>query len=170
MEPQATSYAIFAEFARESNIKMKNGLNRRRFNTVETKYGHGIQLETDGSIKLHPGTYRLTGFSLVTMQATFAPPVMQHNLNYPGYCLLYDREFEDDNPLAHQIGIGSPGTAYDGSPSHFDIVITCEKDRHICVGHQSGDQLNDEVYLSVYEVDGIPSEYHLFARIAVYKL
>jgi hypothetical protein len=38
------------------------------------------------------------------------------------------------------------------------------------VGHQSGENLHDEVYLSVYEVAGIKSEFHLFARIVITKM
>ncbi len=55
-------------------------------------------------------------------------------------------------------------------PSLFDLVFTCTKVTRICVGHQSGDALNNEVYLSVYDVGGITSPFHVFARIAVFKM
>ena len=166
----AGSYAIYAEFAKDKNLLMKAGLNRRVFNTVEVQQGADIALGKDGSITLQPGTYRIAGFSIVTMQDTFAPVVPKHGLNYPGYCVVYPKEFEADGPLQHQIGIGSPGTALDGSPSLFDLVFTCEKPTTICVGHQSGEELNDEVYLSVYDVAGMTSPYHVFARIAVTRM
>jgi hypothetical protein len=169
-KPAARSYAIYAEFAQDKNTLMKSGLNRRVFNTVEAQQGADIALEKDGSITLQPGTYRITGFSIVTMQDTFAPPVPKHGLNYPGYCVVYPKEFEANGPLQHQIGIGSPGTALDGNPSLFDLVFTCDKPTTICVGHQSGEELNNEVYLLVYDVAGMTSPYHVFARIAVTRM
>lgn len=164
------SYAVYAEFAKDSNIIMKNGLNRRVFDTAEAQYGSNIALEKDGSITLQPGTYHITGFSMVTMQTTFDIPVSKYNQNYPGYCLVYPKEYEQDNVLQHQVGIGTPGTALDMNPSLFDLVMNCEKETHLCVGHQSGDSLNNEVYLSVYKVAGIPSPYHVFARISIFQL
>ena len=162
--------AIFAEFARKKNVKMKNGLNRRVFNVAEACYGNDIRLEKDGSIILLPGSYHISGFSIVSMQTTFAPPVPKHDNNYPGYCLLYRKQNEKDDPLGNNIGIGSPSTALDTCPSLFDLIFTCHEKTAICVGHQSGEELNGEVYLSVYEVKGIPSEYHVFARIGISRL
>jgi hypothetical protein len=161
-------YAIYGEFA-TANVLMKPGLNRRVFNKTEAQHGTKIRLETDGAITLQPGTYRISGFSSVTMQNGFSVPKPKHNLNYPGYCLVYPVEFESDS-LAHQIGIGSAGSALDASPSLFDLVFTCDKETKICVGHQSGEELNGEVYLDVYDVEGITSPFHLFARVAVFEL
>jgi hypothetical protein len=160
------SFAIYAEFAK-SNLLMKNGLNRRVFNTVEAQYGHDIHLEDDGSIMLHPGSYHITGFSIVTMQDTYAPAVPKHNNNYPGYCLLYKADYETNNPLGHNICIGSPGAALDTTPSLFDLVFTCDQPTLICVGHQAGEELNNEVFLTVNEVQGTKSDFHVFARITI---
>lgn len=168
----AASYAVYSEFARDSNIHMKNGLNRRMFNDTEIQQGSDIALLKDGSIRLKAGTYRLTGFSLVTMQVNTPPPVSKFNMNYPGYALLYYKDFEADSVvLQHQFCIGSPGTALDTDPSLFDVVMNFPADTTICVGHQSGNQLNNEVYRSVYIVDSVTSSpYHLFSRIAIFKL
>ncbi len=163
-------FAFFAEYARKENVKMQNGLNRRVFNVVESIHGLDIRLEEDGSIHLRPGTYRINGFSVVTMQATMEPPVMLNNTNYPGYCLLYPREYEKNDPLGNNIAVGCPATAFDTCPSTFDFVYTCHHPVHICLGHQSGNPLNDEVYLSVYKVGEVPSDYHVFARIAIARL
>ncbi len=166
------SYAVYAEFARDSNKLMKNGLNRRVYNVVEAQSGTDIQLSSDGSITLQPGTYRLSGFSLVTMQATFAPPQPKNNHNYPGYSLVYPVAFESDIPnlLANAIVIGSPQTALDTTPSTFEAVYTATEKSTIAVGHQSGEDLHNEVYLSVYDVEGTPSDYHVFSRIAITRL
>lgn len=164
------SFAIYAEFARKKNNIMKNGLNRRVFNVVEAEHGSDIRLEKDGSVALQQGTYRITGFSMVTMQASQEPPRLKHGTNYPGYCLAYPRQFETKDPLNNNICIGSLTTAPDNVPSLFDFIYTCEEKTNICIGHQSGEELNKEVYLSVYEVDGIKSEYHVAARITIMKL
>jgi len=165
------SYAVFAEYARDSNKLMKPNLNRRVFNVTEAQSGTDIKLEKDGSVTLQPGTYHIQGFSMVTMQANFAPPAMKTNNNYPGYCLIYPKQYENDTTiLNHQICIGSPGTAYDTAPSLVDVIYTCEKETTICLGHQSGAELHNEVYISVYSVDGIPSMYHVFARLVINKM
>ena len=167
------SYAIYAEYAKGSNKLMKDGLNRRVFNTVEAQSGKDIKLNEDGSVTLQPGTYRITGFSITTMQTTFAPAVPQNDNNYPGYALVYPVADETEpgaTLLKHAIGIGSPQNALDTTPSLFDLVYTTKTTVDIAVGHQSGDALKNEVYLSVYTVAGIPSDYHVFARVSITKL
>jgi hypothetical protein len=151
---------------------MQPGLNRRVFNVVEAQAGDDIELNDDGSITLQPGTYRLTGFSLTTMQVTFAPPVPQHDTNYPGYALIYRVADESAGRalLKDAIAIGSPQTALSTTPSLFDAVYSTREKTDIAVGHQSGENLNDEIYLSVYEVSGTPSDFHVFARLAITML
>jgi hypothetical protein len=167
----SSSYAIYAEYARESNKLMQNGLNRRVFNKVEAQSGTDISLQSDGSIRLNAGTYRMTGFSVVSMQTTLAPARAKNNDSYPGYALVYPKELEKDRTLQqHALGIGSPQTALYLAPSLFDLVYTTDKTVEICVGHQSGANLRNEVYLSVYEADGVKSDYHLHARITITKL
>jgi predicted small lipoprotein YifL len=164
------SWAVYAEYAKDSNIVMKNGLNRRVFDTAEAQEGKDIRLEKDGSITLQKGTYRMTGFSVVTMQATMNTPVNIHN--YPGYCLVYLTPYEKDSALVLQnrICVGSPGAAIDTDPSLFDVIYTCKEETNFCVGHQSGKIENNEVYLSVYDVEGAVSPFHVFSRIAITKL
>lgn len=79
-------------------------------------------------------------------------------------------EFEANDPLNHQIGLGGPSTALDLSPSLSDLIFTCDKVTQICVGPQTGEELNHEVYLSVFSVDGIASPFHVFARVSVAEL
>jgi hypothetical protein len=52
----------------------------------------------------------------------------------------------------------------------FDLFYTTAKKTDIAVGHQSGADLHNEVYLSIYEMNGTPSDYHVFARITITKL
>lgn len=166
------SYAVYAEYARDANKLMKGGLNRRVFNKVEAQAGPDITLAGDGSISLAPGTYRITGFSSVTMQTTFAPAVPKHNNNYPGYAMVYPKAAENTgmDVLKQAISIGSPQNALDWPPSLFDAIHTFTARTEIAVGHQSGNDLHDEVYLSVYDVEGAKSDYHAVARIAITKM
>jgi hypothetical protein len=166
------SDAIYAEYAQGSNKLMKNGLNRRVFNRVEAQAGSDSSLNGDGSITLKPGTYHISGYSITTMQTTFAPPQPKHDTNYPGYALVYKvaDESAGQSLVNDAIGIGSPQTALDATPSLFDFVYTTKTTTKIAVGHQAGDDLNKEVYLSIYEVSGEPSNYHVFARISIWKL
>lgn len=166
------SYAVYGEYASGSNKLMKPDLNRRVFNKVEAQSGNDIHLNDDGSITLQRGRYHVTGYSITTMQTTFAPPKAAHDTNYPGYALVYPAadETSGQSLLEHAIGTGSPQTALDGTPSMFDLYYTAQEKTEIAVGHQSGAKLYDEVYLSVYEVAGTPSNYHVFARISITKL
>lgn len=166
------SYAVYAEYAKDSNKLMKGGLNRRVFNTVESHSGSDITLNPDGSISLAPGTYRLGGVSTVTMQTTFAPPAITHDNNYPGYAMVYPASMENAgmDVLKHAIAIGTPNTASDLAPSVFDAIFSVATKTDIAVGHQSGEDLHNEVYLSVYEVEGTKSDYHAVARIAITRM
>jgi hypothetical protein len=163
------SYAIYAEYAREANKLLQPGLNRRVFNTVETQAGSAMGLRDDGAITLRPGTYRLSGFSITTMQVTFAPPEPQHGTTYPGYALVYRvaEEALGESLVAAAIAVGSPQTALTTTPSLFDAIYITEQETVIAVGHQAGEDLHDEVCLSVYEVAGISSDFHVFARITI---
>jgi hypothetical protein len=166
------SYAIYGEYAQGSNKLMKNGLNQRVFNKVEAQSGSDASLNGDGSITLKPGTYHITGYSITTMQTTFAPPQPKHDTNYPGYALVYPvaDESAGKSLVGDAIGIGSPQTALDATPSMFDFVYTTKATTKIAVGHQSGHDLHNEVYLSVYDVSGETSNYHVFARISIWKI
>ena len=166
------SYGVYAEYARDENKLMKNGVNRRVFNKVEAQAGRDISLNEDGSITLLPGTYHLTGVSTVTMQTKFAPPVPKNNNTYPGYSMVYPLLAENAGRtiLQQAIAIGTPSTALDLAPSVFDAIYVATAPISIAVGHQAGDDLHDEVYLSVYDVEGETSDYHAVARITILRI
>jgi hypothetical protein len=166
------SYAVYGEYARTANKLMKNGLNRRVFNKVEAQSGNDITLNADGSITLLPGTYRITGSSTVTMQTSFAPPAINNNNNYPGYSIVYPVSLEQSGlaTVEQAIAIGTPNTASYLAPSVFEAVYTALLTTNIAVGHQSGNDLHGEVYLSIYDVDGAKSDYHAVARVAITRL
>jgi hypothetical protein len=167
-----SSYAVYAEYARDANKVMKNGLNRRVFNKVESQAGTDIALNADGSITLQPGMYHITGTSTVTMQTTFAPAVPKHDNTYPGYAMVYPvaAEHAGRRTIEQAIAIGTPNTALDLAPSVFDTIYVVPATIDIAVGHQSGDNLHDEVYLSIYDVEGQKSDYHAVARISIVRI
>jgi len=166
------SYGVYAEYARDENKLMKNGLNRRVFNTVDAQAGGDVALNEDGSITLLPGTYRISGVSTVTMQTKYAPPKPKHDNTYPGYSMVYPLQAEDAGrgTLQQAIAIGTPATAMYLAPSVFDAIYVATAPIAIAVGHQSGDELYDEVYLSVYEVEGVTSDYHAVARVTIVRM
>jgi hypothetical protein len=170
-------YAIYAEYAHDSNKLMQPDLNRRVFDTVEAQFGNDIQLIKEGKdagcITLEKGTYRINGFSMVTMQDSLSLPHIDYNNTYPGYALVYPLAYEDStmNPLLkHAIGIGCLSIPYSSTSSLFECIYTCKEKTTIAVGHQSGHDLHNEVYLSVYEVAGQATDYHVVARIAITKI
>jgi hypothetical protein len=72
--------------------------------------------------------------------------------------------------LKHAYGIGTLSIPLYSTPSEFDCEIAVKEKTTIAVGHQSGHDLHDEVYISVYEVAGVKSDYHVFARIVIDRI
>ncbi|CAN5843761.1 hypothetical protein BH11BAC7_BH11BAC7_01490 [soil metagenome] len=171
------SYAVYGEYAKDSNKLMQPDLNRRVFDRVEAQSGNDIQLikegEDAGCITLEKGTYRISGFSMVTMQDSLSLPHIDHNDTYPGYAIVYPELYEDSAMaplLKHAVGIGCLSIPYSSTSSLFDCVYSFKEKTKIAVGHQSGHNLHDEVYLSVYEVNGLATDYHVVARIAITRI
>ena len=86
--------------------------------------------------------------------------------------MVYPKDVEKSGHevIAQSIAIGSGATSSELEASLFDAIHTFDRKTDICVGHQSGDDLQGQVWLSIYTVGGVPSDYHLMARIAVTKL
>lgn len=166
------SYGVYAEYAADNNKLMLPGLNRRVFNKIEAQSGDDITLWDDGIITLQPGTYRLMGVSTITMQTGFAPPDFPSNNNYPGYSVVIPVSAENLGVamLESAIAIGTPCTAGDLAPSVFDAIYTTKNEVDIEVIHQAGQDLNHEVYLSIYDVEGMTSPYHVVARVTITRM
>lgn len=160
-------YAVFGEYAEGRNKLMQPGFNRRVFQRIDSQAGQGIRLNGDGTITIAPGTYRINGFSMVTQQLGFSPPTFEHDNNYPGYAIVKPANSSD---FGDAIAIGSLSTAGYSTPSIFDAIYSTDTEVVVEVGHQAGKALNAEVYLSVYEVDGVTSPYHLAARVCITRL
>lgn len=168
----ALSYAVYAEYAAGTNKLMQPGLNRRVFNKIEAQSGDDIALSGDGIITLQPGTYRITGVSTITMQTGYAPPEFPSNNNFPGYAVVIPVSAEQLGMamLDSAIAIGTPATAGYLAPSVFDAIYTTSNEVDIEVIHQAGQDLNGLVYLSIYDVLGMTSPYHVVARVTITRM
>jgi len=174
-QPGDKSFAILGEYARDHNVLAKGGVNRRVLNVVEAQRGKKIRLLGDGCVRLREGLYRVNGFSFVSVQNTTQIVVPKFGTNYPGYVVVYERQYESDpNIRYHLLAIGSASVATDMSQSHYDAVLHVDRKHRegmvVCLGHQAGDNLHDEVFLSLYDIDGISSEQHVMARMAIFEL
>jgi hypothetical protein len=166
--PLQLSHAVFAEFG-QSNKVMVGGLNRRVFNKVVSIRGDKIVLTEDGCVSVQAGTYRFTGMSLITMQNVLEP--IQAQEVYPGYCVLHESRYSGRDAMANAVAIGSLGVALYSSPSHFDTVATFGDPAEICLGHQAGQVIKEDVFLTFVDGDPEgPSAARLYAQLSVFEL
>ena len=176
--------AIYADRPTEYGVatEMGEGAVNRIFNTVQIEWGTAISRvrtsdpKTDCTeIQLLPGTYRISGFSILTMDVPTEPPMLAPSNKYAGYCLVYNPA---DPPkgvsdLGKAIDIGSVTTAFDTAPSLFDCVFSCTEPTRISVAHQctyqlsTKDQVYDKVYIRIATKDSLV---HTFAKISILKI
>lgn len=172
-----TEYAVFTEFSPASKL-MKDGWNRRVFTDTNARKGNSIQCDfSTGIVTLAPGSYRLTGFSMVAYNSGREPPEMT-TIRAPasaGYCRLrvHDPAVSVDLTNLHAIGNGDPTVICVGSPSTpnmspslFDAYYETSKTAQILLEHQSGTK-PEQIYLRVFVQD---SKWHAFARISIQRL
>lgn len=164
-------YAVYAEYSPESK-PVEAGWNPRVFTKIEAQVGSRIGLDTySGVITLAPGTYHISGFSVVTY-ATLAEPPEMVTTRCPaagGYCRLryahQDQDLSRDESNEQAICIGSSATA-NAVPSLFETYVTTKVVTRILLEHQSGDN-PDGIFLRVYTEESI---WHVFARISIRRL
>ncbi len=146
------AYAIYADQPVQLGVatEMGPGLVSRAFNIAQAESGAAIsRLRTNDAtdctvIRLLAGTYRITGFSILTMDnpigpdGTTNPPVLNVTNKFAGYALVYDADKPPKgvSDLGNVIDLGSVQQAYDSTPSLFDIVAAFTKTTNISVGHQ----------------------------------
>ncbi len=166
--PKALSHAVLAEFGQENTL-MDGGLNRRVFNQVLSERGDKIALDEDGSVSIQPGSYRISGLSLITMQDVLTP--ISANEVYPGYCVVYDCRYDGREALSSAVAVGTMGVALYSSPSIFDTVVTFSEPTEICLGHQAGQVIKENVYLTYIDGDPEgPSDARIFAQMSIFEL
>lgn len=170
-------YAVFTEFSPDTKA-MTPGFNTRVFTDCDSQRGNSIRCDfKTGIVTLAPGSYHITGFSMVTYNSGGEPPEMS-TVRAPaaaGYCRLrtYDpkrtvdptdmRSLPNDDPSVFCIGSGCTANMV---PSLFEAYYTTDKDVQIILEHQMG-HAPDRIFLRVYTEN---SKWHALARIAIRKL
>ena len=165
----ADSYAFFSEYAME-NEPLKPGLNRRVLNTVDVISGDDVELLPDGSVRIQPGTYRLSGFSMLA----YEPPADSdtEQLPLPGYYMLYPCAYADDRQKLVEYSVATGNTAMPTAmgASRFETIVTFDEEATLCLGHQNG---HDVTGLYLNYVDGDPagkSTNRMMAQVGVMRL
>jgi hypothetical protein len=170
-------YAVFTEFSPDTKA-MTPGFNTRVFTDTDSRHGSSIRCDfKTGAVTLAPGSYHITGFSMVTYNSGTEPPEMT-TIRSPaaaGYCRLrtYEPKMTVDPSDMRAIPNESPGIICIGSPctpnmtpSLFEAYYTTEGEVQIILEHQMG-HAPDKIYLRVYAEN---SKWHAFARIAIRKV
>ena len=173
----ASDYAVFTELSPDSK-PMQPGWNRRIFTNTDSRKGSAVECDfRTGVVTLAPGSYQLSGMSMVLYGTTGDPPETT-TIRSPaaaGYCRL--RTFDPsaqldvsnlralDNGDPSVICIGSPATA-NMVPSVFDAFFEAGKPTQLVLEHQSGDK-PEQIYLRVYTEK---SKWHAVARISIRRL
>ena len=173
----ASDYAVFTELSPDSKL-MQPGWNRRVFTNADSRKGNAIECDfKTGVVTLAPGSYQLSGMSMVLYGTTGDPPETT-TIRSPaaaGYCRL--RTFDPsaqldvsnlralDNGDPSVICIGSPASA-NMVPSVFDAFFEAGKPTQLVLEHQSGDK-PDQIYLRVYTEK---SKWHAVGRISIRRL
>lgn len=167
-------YAVFTEFSPASK-PMVPGWNRRVFTDTDARKGDAIQCDfATGIVTLAPGSYHITGLSMVAYNTGTEPPETT-TIRSPasaGYCRLRTvepggvmqpaslRDLSNSDPSI--ICIGSPSTA-NLAPSLFETFYETGKPAQILLEHQSGSN-PEQIYLRVFVQN---SRWHAFARISI---
>ena len=173
----AAEYAVFTEFSPATKA-LKDGWNTRVFTNTDAKQGNGIQCDfATGFITLAPGSYHVSGYSMVVYDSGGEPPEMA-TIRAPaagGYSRLrvYDparpidqsdlRSLDNGDPSV--ISIGSPSTP-NVTPSLFDAYFTTDKTVQVLLEHQSGSH-PDHTFLRIY-IEKSP--WHALARISIRRI
>lgn len=170
-QARALQYAVFTELSPDSK-PLKSGWNTRVFTDTAARQGDAIRCDfTSGVISVPPGTYHISGLSMVAYNSGGEPREMA-TVRAPasaGYCRLRiagptsenARSIGNDDPSV--LCIGSTATANMG-PSLFETYLTAtEPETNVLLEHQAGND-PQQVYLRVYVEN---SKWHLMARISI---
>lgn len=144
------------------------------FTDTDVRKGHAIQCDfTTGIVTLGPGSYHITGLSMVACNIGTEPPETT-TIRAPasaGYCRLRTvepgvvvqaanlQDLSNSDPTV--VCIGSPSTA-NLAPSLFEIFYEAEKPVEMILEHQSGSN-PEQIYLRVFVQN---SRWYAFARIS----
>ena len=167
-------YAVFTEFSPESKL-LKAGWNRRVFTNTDSRNGNAIQCDfATGIVTVAPGTYHISGLSIVTYN-TGGEPAEMATVRAPasaGYCRLRlvgstdvnPDDIKNEDPSIKCIGSGATANMI---PSLFETYLTTTApETKMLLEHQAGSN-PEQVYLRVYTQN---SKWHVMARIAIRRV
>jgi hypothetical protein len=167
----ARERAVYAEYSDDTK-PMAIGWNTRIFNRREAQTGSTISLEDrTGVIALQPGTYHITGNSVVApFDGKNAAVMPMANPAYGGYARLRyladTGAFNEGNDKAVAIGTVSNTNAL---PSLIDTYLRVDKEAKLVLEHQVGNDAKavKGIYL---HVNGNGSAWHIASRITIERL
>jgi hypothetical protein len=169
-----TQYAVFTEYSPDLK-PLKGGWNMRVFTDRTAYQGDAIKCDfTNGIITVPPGTYHITGLSIVTYNSGGEPPEMATvrapasagycRLRLPGPTDVNPDDIKNEDPSVKCIG--SVATA-NMTPSLFETYLTTTApETEMLLEHQAGHN-PEHVYLRVYVEN---SKWHVMARISIRQL
>ena len=138
-------YAVFTEMSPESK-PLKAGWNTRVFTDTDARNGNAIRCDfATGIVTVAPGTYHISGLSIVTYNTGGEPPEMA-TVRAPasaGYCRLRlvgakpedPENIKNEHPSVKCIGSGA--TANMG-PSLFETYLTATAETRMIAGASGG--------------------------------
>ena len=167
-------YAVFTEFSPKSKL-LKGGWNTRVFTNTDSRNGKAIQCDfATGIVTVAPGTYHISGMSIVNYNSGGEPPEMA-TVRAPasaGYCRLRlvgstqvnPDSIKNEDPSVKCIGSGATANMI---PSLFETYLTTTAPQtRMLLEHQAGSN-PQQVYLRVYIQN---SKWHVMARIAIRRV
>ncbi|ORB88515.1 hypothetical protein B1T49_03620 [Mycobacterium persicum] len=152
-----------------ANVPMKPGVNVRVFNDVNLDaHGYIKYDKSNGYLTLHPGTYRIDGWSLTSFGFKLTPEQQAAAYSAPGYAFFWNVDQKKMEIL------GSLQDPRYSQQSIINGVLTIRKTTNYFVGHQNGDKV-DGISLQLYDPnikmpDGQVSTNHAFAQLVVERL
>jgi hypothetical protein len=177
MQAHAPEYAVFTELSPDTK-PMKKVWNTRVFTDTDSKLGDSIRCDFGtGIITLAPGSYHMTGFSMVTYNSGGEPPETA-TIRAPasaGYCRLrtHNAQMVVDQSSMRSLDNGDPSVICVGSgctanmtPSLFEAYYTADEETQILLEHQSGSDPAG-IYLRVETQN---SKWHVLARIGIRRI
>lgn len=151
------------------NVAMQSGANVRIFNDVSLHGGGHIDYDRNtGFITLHPGIYRLDGWSLTSFGWMLSPAQQAATYSAPGYAFLWNETEQKIEAL------GSMQDPMFALPSNIHAILRTEEAKTYYLGHQNGDKvwgiLLQFFDKSVTLPDGTVSTNHAMAQLVIQRI
>jgi hypothetical protein len=151
------------------NVAMQSGTNVRIFNDVSLHGdGHIDYDRNTGYFTLHPGIYRVDGWSLTSFGWQLTAAQQAATYSAPGYAFLWN---ETDQKLE---ALGSLQDPMFAMPSSMNAIIRTDETKTYYLAHQNGDKVWG-ISLQFFDPsikmpDGSESTSHAFAQLLIQRI